>query len=40
MVEAGFDHDALNAMDEPDFLFWLAKRGELIALREEAAKKG
>lgn len=40
MVEAGFDHDALNAMDEADFLFWLANRGVLIKLREKAAKEG
>ena len=45
MVEAGFDHDTLNAMPEAEFGFWLKQRAALVdrrerAARDAAAKKG
>lgn len=38
MVECGFDHHALNAMDEGEFVFLLETRIELDQAREEARK--
>lgn len=39
MVEFGFAHDALNAMDEAEFRFWLTQRNTLIEARNQAAKE-
>ena len=39
MVEKGFDHDALCAMSEADFVFLLESRGELAQARAAAEKE-
>lgn len=39
MVEKGFAHEVLNAMDEDEFLFLLEERLEMEKARAEAIKK-